>query len=25
LEPVPPLERRRGMFGRLKELLLGNR
>ena len=23
LEPVPPLERRRGMFGRLKELLLG--
>jgi protein-tyrosine phosphatase len=22
LEPVPPLERRRGMFGRLKELLL---
>lgn len=23
LEPVPPLDRRRGMFGRLKELLLG--
>ena len=25
LEAVPPIERRRGMFGRLKELLLGNR
>ena len=25
VEPVPPLERRRGMFDRLKELLLGNR
>jgi protein-tyrosine phosphatase len=25
LEPVPPIERRRGMFGRLKELLLGSR
>lgn len=25
VEPVPPIERRRGMFGRLKELLLGNR
>ena len=25
LEPVPPLERKRGMFGRLKELLLGSR
>jgi protein-tyrosine phosphatase len=25
LEAVPPLERRRGMFGRLKELLLGSR
>jgi protein-tyrosine phosphatase len=25
LEPVPPVERRRGMFGRLKELLLGSR
>ncbi len=25
LEPVPPIERRRGMFNRLKELLLGSR
>jgi protein-tyrosine phosphatase len=25
VEPVPPIERRRGMFGRLKELLLGSR
>ena len=25
LEPVPAIERRRGMFGRLKELLLGSR
>jgi len=25
IEPVPPIERRRGMFGRLKELLLGSR
>jgi protein-tyrosine phosphatase len=25
VEGVPPLERRRGMFGRLKELLLGGR
>ena len=25
LESVPPIERRRGMFGRLKELLLGGR
>ena len=25
LEAVPPIERRRGMFGRLKELLLGSR
>ena len=25
LEPVPPIERRRGMFDRLKELLLGTR
>ena len=25
LEIVPPIERKRGMFGRLKELLLGNR
>jgi protein-tyrosine phosphatase len=25
IEPVPPVERRRGMFGRLKELLLGSR
>lgn len=25
LEAVPPIERRRGMFGRLKELLLGTR
>ena len=25
VEPVPSIERRRGMFGRLKELLLGNR
>ena len=25
LEPVPPVERRRGVFGRLKELLLGSR
>jgi protein-tyrosine phosphatase len=25
VEAVPPIERRRGMFGRLKELLLGNR
>ena len=25
VEAVPPLERRRGMFGRLKELLLGSR
>jgi protein-tyrosine phosphatase len=25
LEPVPPVERRRGMLGRLKELLLGSR
>lgn len=25
LDPVPPIERRRGMFGRLKELLLGSR
>jgi len=25
IEPVPPIERRRGMFGRLKEILLGSR